>query len=322
MIEQFSNYVTLIPLPDKMATTIAEALFERIILVHGTPRRILSDREAVFCKSEVVRGLTNIFQIQQVFTSAYRPNSNGMVERVHRFINACMKCMCAELTKSGTAWCRHLEAIAFAYNSAKLDFADYSPHYLLFGKQPTMPDACTTDGTLALKMDIPEHVSMLQQRLAWAAQKLIAVRTQLKMKNKAYRDLNRRDFELEVGDWVIIQRHQIVKGLSKTLYQFSEPMRVTQKFSAVLYELTTKLGEVLPERHNIARLVKVPNEGACEENQATADAPDSPMIMLEDCAGTAQLSAEFQTLGFRVEAANEQFRRTHRETQGSPDGDS
>ena len=305
VIEQFSNYVTLIPLPDKMATTIAEALFERIILVHGTPRRILSDREAVFCKSEVVRGLTNIFQIQQVFTSAYRPNSNGMVERVHRFINACMKCMCAELTKSGTAWCRHLEAIAFAYNSAKLDFADYSPHYLLFGKQPTMPDACTTDGTLALKMDIPEHVSMLQQRLAWAAQKLIAVRTQLKMKNKAYRDLNRRDFELEVGDWVIIQRHQIVKGLSKTLYQFSEPMRVTQKFSAVLYELTTKLGEVLPERHNIARLVKVPNEGACEENQATADAPDSPMIMLEDCAGTAQLSAEFQTLGFRVEAAND-----------------
>ncbi len=37
IIDHYSNYVCLIPLPDKQATTIAEAIFEHIILRFGCP---------------------------------------------------------------------------------------------------------------------------------------------------------------------------------------------------------------------------------------------------------------------------------------------
>ena len=108
-----------------------------------------------------------------------------------------------------------------------------------------------------------------------------------------------------MGEWCLIQRHHIVKGLSKTLYQYSEPMQISKKFSPVLYELTKKNGEILPDRYNVARLVKVPKDSETSTAPATKEAAHPPMLILEDCAGTAQLSHAFQDVGFSVEAANE-----------------
>ena len=310
VIDSYSNYATLIPLPDKMATTIAEALFERIILVHGTPKRILSDREAVFRTADVTRALTSIFHIKQVFTSSYHPNTNGSCERLHRFINACIKCMCQEITRSGAAWDSHLEVIQFVYNTAPIDYAQgFTPHYLLYGRQPTMPEACLTDGTEAIRQDLPEHVASLQQRLAWAAQRLTTLRAEMKSKNKEYRDLRRRDFELDIGDWVLIQKEHVTKGLTKTQYQYTEPRRVVQKFSPVLYGLSLEDGTPVDGRFNVARLVKCHRDGTPETGLAAhpsrrGSAP-RPRYVIEDCAGTGQLSHAFQQKGFKVIAVND-----------------
>ena len=108
-----------------------------------------------------------------------------------------------------------------------------------------------------------------------------------------------------MGEWCLIQRHHIVKGLSKTLYQYSVPMQISKKFSPVLYELTKKNGEILPDRYNVARLVKVPKDSETSTAPATKEAAHPPMLILEDCAGTAQLSHAFQDVGFSVAAANE-----------------
>ena len=282
----------LIAVADKQATTIAEALFERVILVHGTPQRILSDREAVFSKSEVIRALTNIFHIKQVHTSAYHPQSNGNCERVHRFINSCMKCMCQEISRSGTVWDRHLECIAFAYNTSKLDFADFSPHYMLYGKAPTMPDSCRSDGLNALKQDPRGHVSTLQQRLAWATNKLTKAREELKEKNKSLRDKAERRYETTIkpGSWVMIQREHVTKGLTKTQYQFSIPYKVSRQVGPTLYELEDRDGKLLPERYNVARLVEFTPGNRQEEDDGEKKEipPQTGTITLTDPAAIGQ----------------------------------
>ena len=53
VVDKFSRYVIVIPLPDKRSTTVATALLQRVILIHGAPKAILSDQGGEF-DSEVM----------------------------------------------------------------------------------------------------------------------------------------------------------------------------------------------------------------------------------------------------------------------------
>ena len=48
VIDCFSRYLILIPIKDHSATTVSQALYERVIGYFGCPRKILSDRGTEF----------------------------------------------------------------------------------------------------------------------------------------------------------------------------------------------------------------------------------------------------------------------------------
>ena len=48
VIDCFSQYLILIPIKDYNATTVSQALFERVVGYFGCPRKILSDRGTTF----------------------------------------------------------------------------------------------------------------------------------------------------------------------------------------------------------------------------------------------------------------------------------
>jgi hypothetical protein len=73
------------PLKDIKATTVAKFLYEEIICRHGIPMILQSDRGSNFM-SEVIANLCQNFQIKHFKSSAYRPQTNGMVERFNRTI--------------------------------------------------------------------------------------------------------------------------------------------------------------------------------------------------------------------------------------------
>ena len=70
---------------DIKATTIANFIYEDIICRHGTPEILLSDRGKNFM-SDIVNELCQKFQIKHHKSSAYRPQTNGMIERFNRTI--------------------------------------------------------------------------------------------------------------------------------------------------------------------------------------------------------------------------------------------
>ena len=69
-----------VPLPDQMASTVAQTFVDRWIAFFGIPVTLLSDNGPAF-DSKFMGVLTNILCVKQVFTSAYRPTTNGKVER-------------------------------------------------------------------------------------------------------------------------------------------------------------------------------------------------------------------------------------------------
>ena len=82
-----TDYLTKWPearaVPDAGANTLAKFIFKEIICRHGTPKIIFSDQGWNFI-SETVRILCEKFLIVHKFSSAYHPQTNGMIERLNR----------------------------------------------------------------------------------------------------------------------------------------------------------------------------------------------------------------------------------------------
>ena len=81
----YSRWVELFPLrPAQMtAAGIAEVLVDQYCTRHGVPRTLLSDRGAQF-KSALSEAVYKQMGIKKLFTTAFHPQCNGMVERFMR----------------------------------------------------------------------------------------------------------------------------------------------------------------------------------------------------------------------------------------------
>ena len=80
----FMDYLTKWPevfaVPNQSAETIAELLVENLICRHGVPKELLSDRGANFL-SDLVTEICHLTGVRKINTSAYHPQSDGMVEK-------------------------------------------------------------------------------------------------------------------------------------------------------------------------------------------------------------------------------------------------
>ena len=80
--DNFTKYSLVIPLPNFLASAIADALLKKFICNFGSPRAILTDKGINFL-SNLIRTLAKIFTIRQLKTTVFHPESNGSLERSH-----------------------------------------------------------------------------------------------------------------------------------------------------------------------------------------------------------------------------------------------
>jgi cleavage and polyadenylation specificity factor subunit 1 len=85
--DHFSKWAEAVPLPDQEATTVANALVMQIFTRHGVCDELLSDRGRSFT-SDLIREVCRLLGVDKIFTSPYRPQCNGQVERFHRTLHA------------------------------------------------------------------------------------------------------------------------------------------------------------------------------------------------------------------------------------------
>ena len=98
------------------------------------PAKLLSDRGVNFTSALVE--LCSAFGIQKCRTTAYHAQCNGQVERFHQTLFR----MIGKLSADKKAqWELHLPELLQAYNSTRSTVTGYSPHFLMFGRQPCLP---------------------------------------------------------------------------------------------------------------------------------------------------------------------------------------
>ena len=111
IIDVFTRWPIAIPLPNRKATTIQRALYERLFSVFGFPVRLLSDRGKEFIDGGL-HSLCAWLGIQKIATTGYQPQANGHIERFHRYLNSSMTSLASgNITK----WSFYIPAILFSY---------------------------------------------------------------------------------------------------------------------------------------------------------------------------------------------------------------
>ena len=101
----------------------------------GLPTYLHSDGGKEF-QSGLVAGLGELLQISRTRTCPYRPQSNGLVERMNR---TCLDMLAKLCEGRPEEWDQHLPFVTAAYNATPHASSGCSPNLLMFGRESTMP---------------------------------------------------------------------------------------------------------------------------------------------------------------------------------------
>ncbi|UYV65658.1 hypothetical protein LAZ67_3004988 [Cordylochernes scorpioides] len=84
-IDRYTSWMEVFPLPDMKSETVARAFYENWIVRFGTPHTVISDQGKQFT-SQLFKDLTTLCGIKLRHSTAYHPQCNGKIERLHRTI--------------------------------------------------------------------------------------------------------------------------------------------------------------------------------------------------------------------------------------------
>jgi transposase InsO family protein len=133
IIDRATRWVEAVPMATTTAADCAEALFTNWIVRYGVPAEITSDRGPQFT-STLWAAMCKLLNIDHLSTTAFHPQSNGMIERWHRRLKDALRTRAA-----GHEWAAHLPWILLALRAAPHDDSGQSPAEATFGLPLVLP---------------------------------------------------------------------------------------------------------------------------------------------------------------------------------------
>jgi len=222
-IDYHSRYAITVALPEVSADTIAKAYIDRVMGVFGVCKELVSDRGANLT-AEVVRRVCDILRTRRSTTCSFHPQANG---RIERFWSSLKNMLRAYATEDQDTWDEVLPLLTYAYNSGVRVATGFSPHEVVFGREPKVP---FENFFVPYKKDIkncPELVKTLSQRIKTIAEKVRQANGEYSDKMKVKFDRKCRRIFFKPGDLVLRRIEKLEAGSSKALSpRFDGPHRV------------------------------------------------------------------------------------------------
>lgn len=208
---------------------MAQFFIENIVLRHGAPSILITDRGTSF-NAELVRTITNLTGTSHRKSTAYHPQTNGLTERLNKTL-ADMLSMYVDVEHK--CWDEILPYVTFAYNTARQETTRMTPFALLYGREAeTMLDAMLPhyDG------DGDQNVQRFIQKAEEARQLAYHRITQQQRQDSLQYNARHKHAAFDPGDRVWVWSPIRRRGLSeKLLKRYFGPYRVLRQLSDVTY---------------------------------------------------------------------------------------
>jgi hypothetical protein len=238
---------------------LAELYMERIVCLHGVPKKIVSDRGSQFT-SHFWKAVHESLGTKLNFSTAYHPQTDGQTERTNQVLEDMLRA-CA--LQYGTSWDKSLPYAEFSYNNSYQQSLKMAPFEALYGRKCRTPlfwdqtGESQVFGTDVLR-NAEDQVRVIRENLRVA-----------QSRQKSYADNRRRDLVFEVGDYVYLKVSPMrsvkrfnMKG--KLAPRYVGPFKVITRRGEVAYQL--ELPENLSGVHDVfhvsqlKKCLRVPEE--------------------------------------------------------------
>ena len=135
IVDRFSRWPVAIPISDINADTIIDQFTHGWISNYGVPEIVTTDRGSQFT-SAIFNQLTTNWGIKHVTTTAYHPESNGMVERLHRRLKESLVALGNDERHN---WFWKLPMALLTIRTTMKPDIGASPSQLVYGEGVTVP---------------------------------------------------------------------------------------------------------------------------------------------------------------------------------------
>ena len=164
VIDKITRMVHLIPCRETVdAAKTAELFWNHVGKLHGIPPCIYSDRGPQFC-NRFWKALWDSFGTSLKFSSAYHPQSQGMIERMNSVVSQTLRCLIHSLENEKN--CRQiLPTVEMSINSLPNRSTGFSPFFLNYEYHPVAPVQLLDNSTEHRVESVNNFVTRIQ--LVW-----------------------------------------------------------------------------------------------------------------------------------------------------------
>ena len=215
------------------ATDTARLLWNTVVKLHGVPRVIYSDRGSQFT-AESWRELWRLTGTRLAYSTAYHPQTQGVVERMNSVIEQCMRCTIHE-SGNINEWEKILSTMELVINSLPNKSTGFSPFYLNYGYEPILPIQLIKGDEEIRTESIGSFVRRVTSDWELAKENLQrAVSLQQKYYNKRHRDV-----QFAVGDLMLLSTRNLkMRGIpDKLKKRFMGPFKIQERIGRQAYRL-------------------------------------------------------------------------------------
>ena len=233
--DYFTKWAEAYPIPDQEAKTVAEVFVNQFVARFGAPMLIHTDQGRNF-ESKLFKEMCHLLGVKKTRTTAFRPQSDGLVERLNRTVGTMITAFVSENQKT---WDKDLQLLLMAYRATPHESSKITPNEMMLGRQVSMP----LDIQLGLAPDMEvkeetEFVEELRERLEIAYATARENLRESAERQKRYYDLKALDEPYKAGDLVWTINKSRRKGRCPKLQKkWLGPAVIEEKVNDVTYRV-------------------------------------------------------------------------------------
>ena len=180
--------------------------------------------------------MCNLLGVKKTRTVAFRPQSDGLVERLNRTIGTMLA---AFVNENQRTWDKDLQVLMMAYRSTPHESTKLTPNQMMLGREVSMPlDIQIGIAPEMETKDENEYVEDLRLRLENAYATARENLGESAQRQKHYYDLKAHDEPFRVGDLVWLVNKSRRKGRCPKLQKkWLGPAIVEEKVNDVTYKI-------------------------------------------------------------------------------------
>ena len=254
MCSEFSNWIVGIPIVDEQASTIAEALYHRVICPYGNPTTVICNEAPAFT-SHLMKCYLHAHNIKPIYISPSNHGSN----RSERYIRTLTEVLLKNLEGTADDWPMHVASACAAMNKQISLITKFSPYEIMYLRPP--PDeldfSFDPDKT-GINVDVKKYMETMMKRRE-QVNRLVGERKKVEAETQFIREMRRFPNEkmFREGDLVFLDYEEgsMLRAPSRKLKRnWIGPLKIHQVLDNTHYMVSDWDEKLLSPKIHINRL--------------------------------------------------------------------